>query len=112
MKRRSCHFGTPPLSAAKRFLRDQEGGAAAEYALLIALAGVAVTVAALRLSDAVSGSLSANGAAVAAANASTGSGSTKPLTSAAATAVHSIPSQAAYPPPAQEENTNQRDDAD
>lgn len=90
MRSWSCRIWTfPPLRPVQRLLRAQEGNAAAEYALLLAAAGSAITLAAFQLSEAVTGSMDANAAAVGAAEANARPG--KPMASAAATPTRSVP---------------------
>lgn len=101
MRSRSCRFWTSPLlHRAQRLLRAQDGNAAAEYALLLAAAGGAISLAAFRLSEAVAGSMDANAAAVAVAEAS--AGPEKPLASAAGTPTRSVPAGPRDPDPDQD----------
>ena len=63
----SSHFRTRPRSSRlRRLTLAEDGSAAAEYALLLGIMGVAVLIAMLHLSGAVSGSIDANASVMAA----------------------------------------------
>jgi Flp pilus assembly pilin Flp len=69
MNAQPSHFrALPRFSRLRRLRLAEDGSAAAEYALLLGLMGVAVLIAMLRLSGAVSDSIGANATVVAAAD--------------------------------------------
>lgn len=53
-------------SVFRRLPKDERGAAAAEYALILAIAGAGITFAATDLSDAISGAMTRSGEAIAA----------------------------------------------
>jgi pilus assembly protein Flp/PilA len=48
------HLGASPMSIFKSYLRDESGAAAAEYALILAIVGAGIAVAAGLLGGAIS----------------------------------------------------------
>lgn len=52
----SLHWGKP-MQKIVSFLKDESGASAAEYALILAIVGVGIVVAAQGLRDAISGAM-------------------------------------------------------
>ena len=65
-------MGFHMLNSIKSFIRDESGAAAAEYALILAIVGAGIAVAAFTLGGAISGAM--DSAASCVSSASTNSG--------------------------------------
>lgn len=61
VRRRSCgsgtRYGVNDMTFLKNFLRDESGASAAEYALILAIVGAGIALAAVTLGTAISGAM-------------------------------------------------------